>query len=108
MKRKVMATLMAGTLVMTATSCSAGTKSAETTAAMAYNTTVAHADSVNGYEGAVSDAEAEYYYEETAPVLEHYRRLGLVKDVNASQSVEEVWTDVQKAIDEFLATEEVL
>ena len=67
MKRKVMATLMAGTLVMTATSCSAGTKSAETTAAMAYNTTVAHADSVNGYEGAVSDAEAEYYYEETAP-----------------------------------------
>ncbi len=48
------------------------------------------------------------YYDETAPVLEHYRRLGLVKDVNASQSIEEVWADVQKAIDEFLSDEEVL
>ncbi len=47
------------------------------------------------------------YYEETAPVLEHYRRLGLIRDVNASQSIEEVWADVQKAIDEFL-NEEVL
>ena len=48
------------------------------------------------------------YYEETAPVLEHYRRLGLVRDVNASQSIEEVWADVQKAIDGFLSNEEVL
>lgn len=48
------------------------------------------------------------YYEETAPVLEHYRRLGLIRDVNASQSIEEVWADVQKAIDEFLNNEEVL
>ena len=41
---------------------------------------------------------------ETAPVLDHYRRLNLVKDINASQTVEEVWADLQKTIEEFLAT----
>ena len=50
----------------------------------------------------------ESYRIETEPVLEHYRKLNLVHDVNASQSIEEVWADVQKAIDEFLNNEEVL
>jgi len=43
------------------------------------------------------------YEEETFPVLTHYRRLNLVHDVNASQTIEEVWTDVQKVIDGFIA-----
>ena len=43
------------------------------------------------------------YEEETAPVLTHYRRLNLVHDVNASQTIEEVWADVQAVIDGFIA-----
>ncbi|MBQ1300863.1 MAG: adenylate kinase [Erysipelotrichaceae bacterium] len=43
------------------------------------------------------------YEEETFPVLTHYRRLNLVHDVNASQTIEEVWADVQKVIDGFIA-----
>ena len=45
----------------------------------------------------------ESYRLETAPVLEHYRRLNLVKDVNASQNVEDVWAEIKEVIDEFLA-----
>lgn len=44
----------------------------------------------------------ESYRLETAPVLEHYRRLNLVKDVNASQSVENVWAEIREVIDSFL------
>ena len=43
------------------------------------------------------------YEEETFPVLTHYRRLNLVHDVNASQTIEKVWADVQKVIDGFIA-----
>lgn len=43
------------------------------------------------------------YEEETTPVLEHYKRLNLVHDVNASQTIENVWADVEKVIDELLA-----
>jgi len=47
----------------------------------------------------------ESYELETAPVLEHYRRLNLVRDVDASQPVEKVWEDIQKIIDECLGVE---
>lgn len=43
------------------------------------------------------------YKEETAPVLEHYRRLNLVKDINASQTIEEVWQELAAVIDAHLA-----
>lgn len=42
------------------------------------------------------------YKEETAPVLEHYRRLNLVKDVNASQTIEDVWQELKSIIDAHL------
>ena len=43
------------------------------------------------------------YEVETTPVLTHYKRLNLVHDINASQTIEKVWTDVEKVIDEYLA-----
>ena len=65
MKKKVMATLMAGALVVTATSCSAGTQSAASTEA-AHNATVANMDSEINYGGAACETESgDYYYEET-------------------------------------------
>jgi len=44
----------------------------------------------------------ESYELETAPVLEHYRRLNLVRDVNASQPVDKVWEEIQHIIDACL------
>lgn len=44
----------------------------------------------------------ESYRLETAPVLDHYRRLNLVKDIKAGVSIEEVWAEVKKVIDEHL------
>lgn len=42
------------------------------------------------------------YRIETEPVLEHYRKLNLVHDVNASQSIEKVWFDIERVIDNYL------
>jgi adenylate kinase len=42
------------------------------------------------------------YRKETAPVLDHYRKLNLVHDVNASQAIEKVWFDIERTIDNFL------
>ena len=53
----------------------------------------------------------ESYHQETAPVLEHYRRLGLVRDVNATQTIEKVWFDLENVIDDFIdekANQEVI
>ncbi|MBR2545897.1 MAG: adenylate kinase [Erysipelotrichaceae bacterium] len=44
----------------------------------------------------------ESYRVETEPVLEHYRKLNLVHDVNASQSIEKVWFDIERVIDNYL------
>ena len=44
----------------------------------------------------------ESYRVETEPVLEHYRKLNLVHDVNASQSIEKVWFDIERIIDNYL------
>lgn len=44
----------------------------------------------------------ESYRIETEPVLEHYRKLNLVHDVNASQSIEKVWFDIERIIDNYL------
>ncbi len=39
------------------------------------------------------------YENETAPVIEHYRNLGIVVDVNATQEIDNVWKEVKGAID---------
>lgn len=44
----------------------------------------------------------ESYRIETEPVLEHYRKLNLIHDVNASQSIEKVWFDIERVIDNYL------
>ncbi len=44
----------------------------------------------------------ESYRLETEPVLEHYRRLNLVHDVNASQEIEKVWFAIERIIDNYL------
>lgn len=38
------------------------------------------------------------YRNETEPVLDYYREKGLVVDVDASQSIEEVWQDIQDVL----------
>lgn len=38
---------------------------------------------------------------QTRPVLDHFADRGLTKEVNASQPIEKVWEDVQKALEEF-------
>lgn len=38
------------------------------------------------------------HQQNTEPVLEFYRDKGLVKDVNASQGIEDVWADVQRVL----------
>lgn len=40
------------------------------------------------------------YSKLTEPVLEYYAKKGLVSTVNANQSIESVWEDVQKALEE--------
>lgn len=35
------------------------------------------------------------YHEETEPLLEHYRTLGVVRDINGEQSIDDVWKSVQ-------------
>jgi len=40
----------------------------------------------------------EVYRSQTAPLLEHYRRLGLVRDVDGNRSIEEVRSGVKDAI----------
>lgn len=42
----------------------------------------------------------EEYQKSTEPVLSYYRNKGLVKTVNANQSIEQVWNDVQKALED--------
>ena len=44
----------------------------------------------------------ESYRIETEPVLEHYRKLNLVHDVNAAQDIEKVWFEIEKTIDNYL------
>lgn len=42
----------------------------------------------------------EEYQKSTEPVLSYYSSKGLVKTVNANQSIEQVWNDVQKALED--------
>ncbi len=42
------------------------------------------------------------YQDETFPVLQYYREFGLVVDVDATQSIEKVWQQVNVAIDNTL------
>ena len=42
----------------------------------------------------------EEYQKSTEPVLSYYSKKGLVKTVNANQSIEQVWNDVQKALED--------
>lgn len=42
----------------------------------------------------------EEYKKSTAPVLSYYTEKGLVKTVNANQSIDQVWNDVQKALED--------
>lgn len=35
----------------------------------------------------------------TEPVLDYYREKGLVKDIEAAKSADEVWLDIKQAID---------
>ncbi|MBE6126239.1 MAG: adenylate kinase [Erysipelotrichaceae bacterium] len=44
----------------------------------------------------------ESYRRETEPVLEHYRKLNLVHDVNAAQDIEKVWFEIERTIDNYL------
>jgi len=39
------------------------------------------------------------YTKQTQPVLDFYEAKGLVKHINANQSIEDVWADVEKALD---------
>lgn len=40
------------------------------------------------------------YTKLTQPVLDYYSKMGLVVKINANQSIEDVWTDVQKALED--------
>lgn len=40
------------------------------------------------------------YQKSTEPVLSYYKERGLVRTVNANQSMDEVWNDVQKALED--------
>lgn len=40
------------------------------------------------------------YTKLTEPVLEYYSKKGLVTTINANQSIEDVWSDVQKALED--------
>ena len=42
----------------------------------------------------------EEYQKSTEPVLTYYGNKGLVKTVNANQSIDQVWNDVQKALED--------
>ncbi len=42
----------------------------------------------------------EEYQKSTEPVLSYYSEKGLVKTVNANQSIDSVWDDVQKALED--------
>ena len=42
----------------------------------------------------------EEYQKSTEPVLSYYSKKGLVKTVNANQSIEQVWNNVQKALED--------
>lgn len=39
------------------------------------------------------------YVGDTMPIIEHYEKLGLVRKIDASQSPEDVFVDVQKAFE---------
>lgn len=40
------------------------------------------------------------YTKNTEPVLDYYKERGLIKFVNANQAIDDVWADVQKALEE--------
>ena len=42
----------------------------------------------------------EEYQKSTEPVLGYYSNKGLVRTVNANQSIDQVWNDVQKALED--------
>lgn len=44
----------------------------------------------------------ETYHQQTAPVLDHYRALNLVHEIDASQPIEKVWFDLESEIDALL------
>lgn len=40
------------------------------------------------------------YQKNTAPVLDYYKELGYLVTINANQSIEDVWADVEKALED--------
>ncbi len=40
----------------------------------------------------------EMYQEKTAPIIEHYRKMGVLKEVNGDDTVENVFKDIEKII----------
>ena len=40
------------------------------------------------------------YIKNTAPVLDYYREKGYLVTINANQSIDDVWADVQKALED--------
>lgn len=40
----------------------------------------------------------EMYQEKTAPIIEHYRKMGVLKEVNGNDTVENVFKDIEKII----------
>ncbi|KAK7495910.1 hypothetical protein BaRGS_00012900 [Batillaria attramentaria] len=41
------------------------------------------------------------YYESTMPIIEHYRKQNLVAEINANQTLDEVFSDVRKVFEEL-------
>jgi adenylate kinase len=59
-----------------------------------------------GEEGRVDDTEEairtrlRLYHEETEPLIEHYRTRGILVGIPADRSVEEVFAEIQKALEQ--------
>jgi adenylate kinase len=43
------------------------------------------------------------YHEQTAPLVEHYRTTGRVVGIHADRTIDEVWVEVQQALDRVAA-----
>jgi adenylate kinase len=41
------------------------------------------------------------YHEQTEPVVEHYRATGRLVPLHAGRSIEEVWAEVQEAVEQI-------
>jgi adenylate kinase len=44
------------------------------------------------------------YHEQTEPIVEHYRATGKLVPLHAERTVEEVWTEIQAALEQVVAT----